>query len=225
MDHENLSHIRELLAELKVKSVEPPIWDIRPRPYFDEHLGIETVIEQHLKHQLPYATFRTIGQLTADVIAVPQQTEDFTASQYARQRFEIELQGVLLNADATRGPDISLSSGALFEAYSAAIHQCASASGIDEVWQLLQPSDGDVAFVSREQYVDAAASLGLTRNELLDLRSVCSQYAASYPTLDADERDALLRELENHYVRAVRDWLQETDLDDDLARLDDDFVQ
>ena len=185
---------------------------------FDERLEIETTIERHLEYQLPFAHFTTVQQMEYGAGNPPREEGSISGQGLARERFHVELQAVLLNADATRAPHIALGSGTLFEAYSEALATCASAAGIDEVWQLLQPSDEDVAFVTQEQYTEAAAALGFAREALLDLRSACSQYAASYPTLDKAVRDSLLKEVEDHYIQAVRNWYLHVELDEVLAK-------
>ncbi len=216
-DDNRSSEVTDVLRELGAKTVGPPEWRVSQRSFFDAGLEIEESIERHLERQLPFASFRTIQEFESRSVDTSQAERMVSGQGSTAGRFQAELNAVLLNADATRAPEVALGSGTLFEAYSEALRMCASAAGIDEVWQLLQPSDEDVAFVTREQYVNAAAALGLTRDGLLDLRSACSQYAASYPTLEPEIRNSLLEELEGHYVRAVRDWLQQAELDDEFT--------
>ena len=54
-----------------------------------------------------------------------------------------------------------------------------------------------------EQHAQVAASLGLTSDELLDLRQACSRYAATLPTLEPSVRLELMKQLREHYLLAA----------------------
>ena len=54
-----------------------------------------------------------------------------------------------------------------------------------------------------ERHDQVAASLGLTSDELLDLRQTCSRYAATLPTLDPSLRQEVMTQLRDHYLVAA----------------------
>ena len=134
---------------------------------------------------------------------------------------------MLSASDEARSGDIAEGSGRLHEAFVAAVEECASGYGVTRFADLMGPSvedlpgqfaeehDKDLQRLAAEQRQAArefdrfAASLGLTRDELLDVRHSCSRYAAGFPTLDAGERDHLVGLLYQHYLEAVHRWLAE----------------
>ena len=127
----------------------------------------------------------------------------------------------------------------MHDAYVAGVEQCAKDSGITSFDDMMRLSVEDLPItlieeLSEEEYAKEygeyadnvrrmdeqlrrragefdqfAASLGFTRDELLDLRHSCSRYAATLPSLDPDVREQLFRLLHEHYLSAVQAFLAE----------------
>ncbi len=77
--------------------------------------------------------------------------------------------------------------------------QCATEAG----WPGVQFYD-----VSQQMGEQYEREFGLTLDQFLDLRHECSKYAATYPTLDPDRREELLAKRRDHYIAALREWLE-----------------
>ena len=206
---------------------------LRTRGLLEEQIGVDGVllveglIADRVDLMFPYARWRTFWDLVAEEGRRLGNLGGLTDDELADFVFDAEVRSVLSAADEARSGDIAEGSDRLHEAFVAAVEECASGYGIKRFADLMGPSvedlsgqfagepDEDLQRLAAEQRQAArefdrfAASLGMTRDELLDVRHSCSRYAAGFPTLAAGERDHLVGLLYQHYLEAVHGWLAE----------------
>lgn len=183
-----------LAADVACSSEDPP------RHYSDEELGLSEIIDHEMLNGLPFATYRTIEEMDEALLDLP--TDPTVGSGHARERsyFEYLVGLKMFLAGDTLPPDVALGSGMLHDAEHEALDQCAADAGWPGV-RLYDVHNDDIERYDRE--------FGLMLEMFLDLRHECSKYAATYPTLDPAVRDELLTKRRNHYMTALRQWMEE----------------
>ena len=237
-------------------SLDPQI--LRIRESLVEDVGIKTVLRvdelvaDHIDNIFPHVKYRTDRDRTT---AEDRLVEEIFAADadHRAMTFDLMVEKAILLADDSRTGDIARDHGLMYDAFEAALAECARDSGIDDVSLLLHASLDDVVFMfidrsiaSEESYVEersteelwklvelqdpreevelygedgaeflesirrhaeqhgqVAASLGLTSDELLDLRQACSRNAATLPTLEPSVRLELMKQLREHYLLAA----------------------
>ena len=195
---------------------------------------VAELITDHVGSIFPYVEHRTYAARIAEEERRSRELYDLSDDERQDARFAVFVGHALHEANDTRSGDIAQGSGQMHDAYVAGLEECASEAGIANVDDMLRPSDEDLPRALTEEYDDYdeeydesynrlaeqvrrwtdeydqfAESLGFTRGELLDLRHSCSRYAASLPSLDADVREDLFRQLHEHYLGSVQAWLAE----------------
>ena len=200
----------------------------------EQHVGIAKtrlvaeLITDHVDSVFPYAKYRTYSDEFAEEEIRLMNSGDLPDAELTEARFENQVRLALSVADDLRTGDVAQHSGQMYDAYVAAVEDCAKDYGISNSGDIIRPSLEDlpsplpdehgeeyVAEVhelaaglrrSAEGFDELAESLGFTRDELLDVRQSCSRYAAGLPLLDDDVREDLFRQLHEHYLREVSAW-------------------
>ena len=172
--------------------------DTEFREYADEVVGVDEVIEEYLHSGQIFARFRTIEERYAhDDEQTRWLNED--ASDTERNRWfyaeALVLQIIAAKEDMPKeiGPG-----GELETAHFDAMRACAE----DHGWPADVLDDRPWDNPARDE-----AQTGPRREGYLDLRHECAQWAESYPTLDAIERDSLLALRDEHYRKAIKDFM------------------
>ena len=218
-------------------SVEVPAVDLsnemhlQTRMSLERHIGaadtrrVAELITDHVNAVFPYTEYRTISDEYAEEETRLMKSGDLSDEEVTEIRFEVEIGLLLLIADDRRTGDIAQFSGQMYDAYVAAVEECARDYGITSFSDIIRPSLEDLPAPlpdeDGEEYVEGvyelaaglrrsaegfdqlAESLGFTRDELLDVRQTCSRYAAGLPSLNDDVREDLFRQLHEHYLREV----------------------
>ena len=221
-------------------SVEVPAMDLsneihlQTKMSLEQHIGVAKtrrvaeLITDHVNSVFPYAKYRTILDEFAEEERRLMKSGDPPNEEMTETGFELEVGLLLLIADDRRTGDVAQFSGQMYDAYVAAVEECARDYGITSFSDIIRPSFEDLPAPlpdeDGEEYVEEvyelaaglrrsaegfdqfAESLGFTRDELLDVRQSCSRYAASLPLLNDDVREDLFRQLHEHYLREVAAW-------------------
>ena len=182
-----------VLAAVVACSSEDP-----PRQYSDEELELDEIIDDEMLVAMPWARYRTSEERNRNR---PDPTDPAVGSGHERERsyFEFLVGLVMLVAGENLPPDVALGSGVLHDAEDEAMDQCATEAG----WPGVQLYD-----VFNDEVKQYERDYGLTLDQFLDLRHECSKYAATYPTLDPDRREELLAKRRDHYIAALREWME-----------------
>ena len=197
----------------------------------DRALRVAELITDHVDSVFPYSKHRTVTDKVAEAEAFSSNISMLPEAEQQAAMFDAFVRLTLSVADRARSGDLAEGSGRMHEAYMAAVEQCARDHRITDVKRMLGASAEDFqealfedpaedygdgfrrmaedARRSAKEYDQFAESMGLTRDELLDLRQSCSRYGATLPTLDADVREDLFRLLHQYYLDAVQAALAE----------------
>lgn len=176
----------------------------------DLELVLERMVIEHSESGFPFVEYRTLEEEQAAGSERSLELYDLPDEDRAGAQLELALKLLLLDADKTREGDIARDSGLMHSAYVASLEECAINNGITSAEELMRLSDEDHPSVTTEEYDQFAESLGFSRDELLDLRRSCSRHAATLPSLEADVRDDLFRQLRQHYLGAIRAWFADS---------------
>lgn len=166
--------------------------------YSDEQLALSPVVDYYLSLENRFAHYRTSEEAWAAEDERTDRLHGTSGHERERLIFEERLFAVMLVAGDTLAEEVGRHRGVLHEAFEDALGECAADSGWSSV-QLYDVSNSDVEAYERE--------FDLTLEMFLDLRHECSKYAATYPTLDPAYRDELLARRRDHYMAAVRTWM------------------
>ena len=182
---------------------------------------VAVLITEHIDSIFPHTRYRTYSDELAEEERRLGDLGGLSDEDLADARFDNEVRLALSWADNLRSGDIAQYSGRMHDAYSAAVAECARDYGITSFDDVMRPSVEDLPTQPGEDYGEEihelaaefrrsaegfdqfAASLGFTRDELLDVRQSCSRYAAGLPLLNDDVREDLFRQLHEHYLSAV----------------------
>lgn len=183
------------------------------RRYSDQQLGLDELIDAEI---MPFdARYRSSAEASEHLDELFRYLqEEAVGHERERLHFENNLALVFWQADERNPPDREM----LDRAYRSAMDECAASAGFQGVMLYEDPdvdperyqSDGAGLLAERTARLDSyEAEFGLDYESYLDLRHECAQQAATYPTLDPAVRDDLLGRIEEHYRRAVHEYLRE----------------
>lgn len=170
-------------------------------PYSDAELGIDSLAADSSAILLtPYALHPTREERRRMEDEEYRWARD-EAVGYERERwwFERAMRSVAINAYGSLPVEVG-AGGALEAALHEGFDECAADSG----WPGVQLYD-----VSSEYVEQLETERNLSLSAFLDLRHKCSVYAMRFPSLNATERDRLLRIRERHFADAMRAYIEE----------------
>ena len=169
--------------------------------YSDAELGIDSLAaESSMRFMFPYALHRTWAERRHVEEEEYQWARD-EAVGYERERwwFERSMRSDAVHAYASLPVDVG--AGGILEA---AMHESFDECAADAGWHGVQLYDTSGEYVQLLE-----TERGLPLSAYLDLRHTCSTYAMTFPTLGTAERDRLLRVREQHFVDAMRAYIEE----------------
>ncbi len=174
--------------------------------YTEEEIGIEYLIDEYFADRglMSLTRYRTDEEyLEADA------TDDFQSlSAEARDRafFEQAVRFLFFAAGEAMPPEVRSADDALYDAFYDSLDLCAERSRWPEV-ELYRFEDGGYLPVWSPQV--EADRLEVSLDEYLDFRHECNKFAASYPALDREYRDELLRVRREYYLEVLQLWMRD----------------
>ena len=174
--------------------------------YTEEEIGIEYLVDEYFADRglMSLTRYRTDEEyLEADA------TDNFQSlSTEARDRafFEQAVRFLFFAAGEAMPPEVRSADDALYDAFYDSLDLCAERSRWPEV-ELYRLEDGGYLPVWSPQL--EADRLEVSLDEYLDFRYECNKFAASYPALDREYRDELLRTRRDYYLEVLRLWMRD----------------
>jgi hypothetical protein len=185
--------------------------------YTDEEVGVDALVDSWLADRHPFVRHRTDEERLEEMGAeASAEWVDFHSSSLEKRDrlfFEQQLNVVLFATRMARPEEIEGAEGALFDAFYDSVDLCAERSeyaGIDLYGKeegVYQGEDG--LYYPLWSIEEEAQVYDITVDEFLDLRHECHKFAASYPVLDGEHRDELLRTRRDYYLEILRLWLRD----------------
>jgi len=186
--------------------------------YTDEDLGIPEMVLSFLADENHYARYRTDDESSAE----RREEDDWfdnVATGHRRERSWFELQMWVVMAAARQNlPEHLGEGGVLGRAYRDALDECAASAGYPGVRLYDDPdidperlqNDGRALRAEQDaEFERYEREYGLDYESFVDLRHECHKHAGDYPTLPIEQRDRLLSESSDHFVRAIRRVISE----------------
>ncbi len=177
---------------------------VRYGGYTEEEIGVEMLIDSYFADSplMALARYRTREEYRE--ASVP----DFGSSPEATDRTWFEQSARLLFSGLREvmPPDVEAASDALYVALHDSLDLCTERSPWPEIG-LYELKNGKYYFMSVDQFDYALDRYELSRDDLLDFRHECHKFAASYPVLDPEHRDELLKTRRDYYLEFLRLWM------------------
>ena len=171
--------------------------------YSDEEVGVDALVDSDLADRHPFVRYRTVEEHDAEMFAELDNFRFLPAERRDRIFFEQEVNVVLWAAREARPEEIERIETLLFDAFYDSLDLCAERSEFPDIRLYLEEDGGYYPVWPEEE----AQRHGITVDEFLDLRHECSKFAATYPALDTEYRDELLKTRRDYYLEELRLWM------------------
>lgn len=183
------------------------------RRYSDEELGLYELIDEIVFFRPYFAQGRTLDEV-ADRRGELWDYAHYEATGHERARllFEFDIESAVLIAFRDLPTDLG-EGGSLVQAYYEWMTHCVADAGFPDV--VLDPDtqhEVPIYEAEDEQLEAYESATRFTRDEFYDLRFDCALRAASFPTLDPERRDEMLRRVRTYYLQAVYNHLRYPDV-------------
>ena len=171
--------------------------------YSDEEIGVDALVDSDLAEIHPFVRYRTVEEHDDEMFADWDDFHFLPVEKRDRLFFEQEVNLVLWTAREARPEEIERIEMLLFDAFYDSLDLCAEESEYPDI-QLYLEEGGEYYPVWPE---GEAQRNGISVDEFLDLRHECSKFAVSYPVLDPEYRDELLKTRRDYYLEVLRSWM------------------
>lgn len=175
--------------------------------YTEEEIGIEILVDDRLAGRHILARYRTYEDHREASVA----EGDFgSMSAEARDRayFEQAVRLLFLAAGDAMPAAVRDADQELWDAFYRSLDLCVERSEWPNATLYEVVSDGYVSG-SHKQRESAQQQYGMTRDEFIDFQHECHKFAASYPVLDREYRDELLKIRRDYYLDVLRLWMRD----------------
>ncbi len=137
-------------------------------------------------------------------------SEDFRSlSPEARDRdhFEQVVKLVFFGASEAMPPKVERAVSLLRDAFYDSLDLCSTQSRWPDI-RLYYYDDG-YYLISAEMFESYQEQYGMTGDDFDDFQHECHKFAASYPSLDREYRDELLKTRRDYYLEFLRLWMRD----------------
>ena len=175
--------------------------------YTEDEIGTEILVDDRIAARHILARYRTSED--AD-LASAAKNDLSSMSPEARDRayFEQAVRLLFLGADDAMPVEVSDADQELWDAFYRSLDLCVERSEWPEARLYKVVSEGYVSG-SYEQRESAQQLYGMIQDEYIDFQHECHKFAASYPALDREYRDELLRIRRDYYLEVLRLWMRD----------------
>lgn len=175
--------------------------------YTEDEIGIEILVDDRLASRHILAQYRTYEDHDLASLA-KNDLSSLTPQAHDRAHFEQAVRLLFLGADDAMSDEVSDADQQLWDAFYRSLDMCVERSQWPDARLYEVVSEGYVSgsYVQRES---AQQQYGMTRDQYLDFQHECHKYAASYPALDREHRDELLRIRRDYYLDVLRLWMRD----------------
>ena len=176
--------------------------------YTEDEIGTEILVDDRLKSRHILARYRTYEDHRLASVA---KNDLRSMSPGARDRayFEQAVRLLFLGADDAMPAEVSDADQELWDAFYRSLDLCVERSVWPEARLYRLGTDGyyyDPSWATVQSYQQ---QYGITLDEFIDFEHECNKYAASYPALDREYRDELLRIRRDYYLEVLRLWMRD----------------
>jgi len=185
--------------------------DRRSVIYSDEEAGVDALVESYLVGRHLFVRHRTLDESWDERVAELDNLRSLSAARRDRIFFEQQVSMVLMTARQVSPEEIEQIEGSLSDAFNDSLDLCAEGSEYPGI-ELYARDEGiyqgeDGLYYPRWSVEEEATNHGITIDVFLDLRHECHKFAASYPVLDPEQRDELLKTRRDYYLEILRLWM------------------
>ena len=175
--------------------------------YTEDEIGTEILVDEKLARRHIRARYRT----SEDAHLAAAAANDLSSmSPEARDRayFEQAVRLLFLGADDAMPAEVSDASDELWHAFYRSLDLCVERSEWPEA-KLYSVRDDGYMTGSFEEFQSYQQQYGMTLEGFIDFEHECHKFAASYPALDREYRDELLRIRRDYYLEVLRLWMRD----------------
>ena len=176
--------------------------------YTEDEIGAEILVDDRLARRHILARYRTYEDYDLASLA---EDDWGSLSPEGRDRayFEQAVRLLFLGADDAMPPEVSDAHQELWDAFYRSLDLCVERSEWPEAKLYRRDSDGYYYGPGWEAVQSYLQLYGLTLDEYIDFRHECHKFAVSYPALDREHRDELLRIRRDYYLDVLRLWMRD----------------
>lgn len=176
--------------------------------YTEDEIGTEILVGEKLARRHTLARYRTFEEADlADVAA----NDVSSMSPEARDRayFEQAVRWLLLGADDAMPTEVSDASDELWHAFYRSLDLCVERSEWPEAELYYTVEDGGYMSVMYPEFQSYLQQDEMTLDEFIDFKHECHKFAVTYPALDREHRDELVRAKREYYLKVLRLWMRD----------------
>lgn len=175
--------------------------------YTEDEIGTEIVVDEKLARRHRLARYRTYEEANLAEVAANDVS---SMSPEARDRayFEQAVRWLFFGADEAMPAGVSDASDELWHAFYRSLDLCVERSEWPEAKLYSVGVNGYMAG-SFEEFESYQQLYGMTLDEFIDFEHECHKFAASYPALDREYRDELLRIRRDYFLEVLRLWMRD----------------
>ena len=166
---------------------------------------MESLVDEFLANRHPLVHYRTYE----DHDRAQNSKRDLSSlspEELDRAYFEQAVRLLLVFGDEAMSPSVKSAYDTLWDAFYRSLDLCAMNSQYPDA-RLYEYEDGGYYPVWSPE--DESDRLGMTLEQYLDFRHECNKFAASYPALDDEHRDELLKTRRDYYLEILRSWMRD----------------
>lgn len=176
--------------------------------YTEDEIGTEILVDDRLAGRHILARYRTYEDSRLASVA---DNDLNSMSPEARDRayFEQAVRLLFLGADDAMPPEVSDADQELWDAFFRSLDLCVERSEWPEAKLYRRGADGYYYDPAPGAFESYQQRYGMTLDEYIDFEHECNKFAASYPALDREYRDELLRVRRDYYLEVLRLWMRD----------------
>ncbi len=176
--------------------------------YTEDEIGTEILVDDRIAGRHILARYRTYEDHN---LASAAKNDLSSMSPEARDRayFEQAVRLLFLGADDAMPAEVSDADQELWRAFYRSLDLCVERSEWPDAKLYRLGTDGyyyDPSSATVQSYLQL---YGMTLDEYIDFQHECHKFAASYPALDREHRDELLRIRRDYYFEVLRLWMRD----------------
>ncbi len=176
--------------------------------YSDEEVGVDALVDEELADRHLYVRHRTDEERHDEMLAEQGHVLLLPVEERDRLFFEQQVDILFSGVRGIRQEEIERIERTLDSAFYDSVDICIGNSEWPDA-VLHETANGEFDFGHYGLYEASAELYDLTWEDYVDLRHECSKFAASYPVLDREYRDELLKTRRDYYLEFLRLWMRD----------------
>jgi hypothetical protein len=177
--------------------------------YTEDEIGVGILVDAKLAGRHILAQYRTYEDHR--LASAAENSVMYSGSPAARDRafFEQVVSLLFLGAGDIMPAEVGDADKELWHAFYRSLDLCVERSEWPDIELYRIGPEGDYYDTAFETVQLYQQQYGMTLDEFIDFEHECHKFAASYPVLDGEYRDELLKTRRDYYLEVLRLWMRD----------------